>query len=130
MTTPFLDFLAFWRFLGCFLKYLTKSLVGTYNHCPKVIRTRNTHPSVTSGENLRSVKVVTLTAMDQYTSSTLFSYFRRRFFLLFFLLIYLFSTGRDGPPYCCSFVNSFIFLFLKLIVFIACSLKNSQNFFM
>ena len=28
------------------------------------------------------------------------------------------------------FVNNFIFFFLKLIIFIVCSLKNSQNFFM
>ena len=31
---------------------------------------------------------------------------------------------------CCSFVDNFIFFFLKLIIFIACSLKDSQNFFM
>ena len=30
---------------------------------------------------------------------------------------------------CCSFVNTFIIFFLKLIIFIACSLKDSQNFF-
>ena len=30
---------------------------------------------------------------------------------------------------CCSFVNNFIFFFLKLIIFIACSLKDSQHFF-
>ena len=30
----------------------------------------------------------------------------------------------------CFFVNNFIFFFLKLIIFITYSLKNSQNFFM
>ena len=30
---------------------------------------------------------------------------------------------------CCSLVNNFIFFFLKLIIFIARSLKYSQNFF-
>ena len=31
---------------------------------------------------------------------------------------------------CCPFVDQFIFLVLKLIFFVGCSLKNSQNFFM
>ena len=30
---------------------------------------------------------------------------------------------------CCSWVNNFIFILLKLIIFIACSLKYLQNFF-
>ena len=30
----------------------------------------------------------------------------------------------------CSFVNNYIFFFLKLIIFIACSLEDSQNFLM
>ena len=31
---------------------------------------------------------------------------------------------------CCSYVKSFIFFFLKLVIFIAFSLKDSQNVFM
>ena len=32
--------------------------------------------------------------------------------------------------FCCSFVNGIIFFFSKLIIFIECSLKDSQNLFM
>ena len=37
---------------------------------------------------------------------------------------YAFSYG-----FCSSFVNNLFFFFLKLIIFIACFLKNSLNFF-
>ena len=43
-------------FGGAFLTYLTKSSVGTLGNCPKVIRTENLQPSVTSGKNLRSIE--------------------------------------------------------------------------
>ena len=39
----------------------------------------------------------------------------------------MFAFSNDS---CCSFVKNFIILFLKLIIVIACSLKNPQNFFM
>ena len=42
-------------FGGAFLTYLTKSSVGTLGNCPKVIRTENLQPSVTSGKDLRSI---------------------------------------------------------------------------
>ena len=32
--------------------------------------------------------------------------------------------------FCCSFVNNFVFFFLNLIIFIVCSLKDSQIFFL
>ena len=38
----------------------------------------------------------------------------------------MFAFSYDS---CCSFVNNFLFIFLKLIFFTERSLKNSQNFF-
>ena len=53
-------------------------------------------------------------------------------FTIFLSFKYLFSNlffkNITGFYSCCSFVNNFIFFFLKVII--ACSLKNSQNFFM
>ena len=56
---------------------------------------------------------------------TIFWIFQIFIFKFFFTNIFAF-----GYDCCCSFVNSFVFFFLKLIIFIACSLKNSQNIFM
>ena len=50
-------------------------------------------------------------------------------FFIFQIFIFKFSFAFSYDS-CCSFVNSLIFLFVKLIIFIACSLKNSRNFFM
>ena len=43
-----------------------------------------------------------------------------------FQIKHVFATSYDS---CCSFVNNFIFFFLKLIIFIACSLKVSKKIF-
>ena len=56
---------------------------------------------------------------------TIFLIFQIFIFKFFFTSIFAFAYDC-----CCSFVNSFVFFFLKLIIFIACSLKNSQNIFM
>ena len=48
-------------------------------------------------------------------------------FFIFHMFIFNFSFLYDS---CCSFVNNFSFFFLKLIISIACSVKDSQNFFM
>ena len=45
----------------------------------------------------------------------------------FFIYIYFFVFHYDS---CCCFVKNSIFFFLKLIVYIVCSVKESQNFFM
>ena len=47
-------------------------------------------------------------------------------FNFFFTILQVFAFSYDP---CCSFVNNFILLFFKLIIFIVCYLKNSQNFF-
>ena len=54
------------------------------------------------------------------------------FMILFTIQMFFYKYNRffafsyDLP---CSFVNSFILFFLKLIIFIGCYFKNSQNFF-
>ena len=49
------------------------------------------------------------------------------FSITFISRVYLFELLFDSY---CSFVNSITFFFSKLIVFTACSVKDSQNFFM
>ena len=58
---------------------------------------------------------------------TIFFIFSRLIFKLFFTNITDFWVLYDSF---CPFINNFIFFFLKLIIFIACSFKDSQNFFM
>ena len=48
------------------------------------------------------------------------------FYNIFFFQIQIFALTYDS---CCSFDNNFIFFFLILIIFIVCSLKDSQNVF-
>ena len=48
------------------------------------------------------------------------------FTITFIFCVYLFGLLFDSY---CSFVNSITFFFSKLIVFTACSVKDSQNFF-
>ena len=52
--------------------------------------------------------------------------FRIFFIFQIFILKFFFTNITD----LCIFINNFIFFFLKLIIFIACCLKNSQKFFM
>ena len=55
-----------------------------------------------------------------------------RFFIYSMLILKFLSTNITNFcffTFCCSFVSNFILLFLKLIIPIACSLKNLQNFF-
>ena len=59
--------------------------------------------------------------MTMISSITIFFIFKIFIFKLFFTNIVY--------KYCCSFVNNFIFFFLKLFIFIACFLKYSQNLF-
>ena len=49
-------------------------------------------------------------------------------FLIFQTSIFKFFLQISNDS-CCCFVNNFIFFFLKLIIFIACSFKDSQHFF-
>ena len=65
--------------------------------------------------------------MTMISNFMLFSIFQIFIFKFFFKSILIFEFSYDS---CCSFVNDFIFFFLKLIVFIECFLNNSQNFFM
>ena len=52
-------------------------------------------------------------------------------FTIFFIYqTFIFNFFLTFIRSCCSFIDNFIFFFLKLIIFIACCLKNSQNFFM
>ena len=52
--------------------------------------------------------------------------FRIFFIFQIFILKFFFTNITDF----CIFINNLIFFFLKLIIFIACCLKNSQIFFM
>ena len=54
-------------------------------------------------------------------------FFLLRYFFFFFFYIYFFVFHYDS---CCCFVKNSIFFFLKLIVYIVCSVKESENFFM
>ena len=45
------------------------------------------------------------------------------------IFFFFFSFCAFSYNSCCSFVNNLIFLFLKLIIFVSCSLKHSQYFF-
>ena len=54
----------------------------------------------------------------------IFQIFILNFFVLQIQQVLVFSCDS-----CCSFVNNFIFSFLKLIIFIVCSFKDSQHFF-
>ena len=64
--------------------------------------------------------------MKMISNFTIFFVFQIFIFKFFFTNVTLeFSYGSS-----CSFFNNFIFFFLKLIKFIACFLKDSQNFFM
>ena len=60
--------------------------------------------------------------MKMISKFTMFFIFQMFNFKCF--LIFAFSYDSCG-----TFVNNFIFFFLKLITFIVCSFKNSQNFF-
>ena len=51
-------------------------------------------------------------------------------FKLFFTNISLQHIFAFLYDYCCSFVNDFMFIFVKCIFFIVCSRKDLQNFFM
>ena len=54
------------------------------------------------------------------------------FIFQIFIFIFFFINITDCCIFvwsCCSFLNNFIFLFLKPIIFIAYCLKDSQNFF-
>ena len=52
--------------------------------------------------------------------------FRIFFIFQIFIFNFFFTNITDFR----IFINNFIFFFLKLIIFIACCLKNSQKFFM
>ena len=52
--------------------------------------------------------------------------FQISIFKFFFINTKIFAFSYDS---CCSFLNSLIFSFSKLIIFIAYFLKNSRNFF-
>ena len=54
----------------------------------------------------------------------IFQIFILNFFVLQIQQVLVFSCDS-----CYSFVNNFIFSFLKLIIFIVCSFKDSQHFF-
>ena len=61
--------------------------------------------------------------MTMTSNFTKFFIFQIFIFKLLFTNVFAFSYGS-----CSSFVNSFIFFFLKLIIYIACFLKDSQNY--
>ena len=64
---------------------------------------------------------------------TMISNFRIFFFFQIFIFKFFFTNIIDFCIFIwflCFFINNFIFFLLKLIIFIVCSLKNSQNFFM
>ena len=63
---------------------------------------------------------------------TMISNFTVFFIFKIFIFKFFFTNITDLCIFIwflCSFVNNFIFFFLKLVIFIACSLKYSQNFF-
>ena len=64
-----------------------------------------------------------MTMISNFTNIFIFEKFIFKFF--FTNIIYAFSYDFGS-----SFVNDFIFFFLNLVIFISCSCKNSQNFFM
>ena len=65
--------------------------------------------------------------MAMISNFRIFFIFQKLNFKCFFTNKQIFAFLYDSF---CSFVNNFIFFFIKLIIFIASSLKNSQNFFM
>ena len=61
------------------------------------------------------------------------SNFRIFFIFKIFIVKFVFRNTTYfafSYDFCCSFVNKLIFVSLKLIILIECSLKYSQNFFM
>ena len=71
-----------------------------------------------------SIFTCIMTIICTFTIIFIFSILSSKFsmeILQFFALLY---------NSCCSYVNNFIFFFLKLIIFIASSLNHSQFFFM
>ena len=62
--------------------------------------------------------------ISNFTIFFIFKIFILNFFLTNIKLFFAFAYDSWS-----SFVNNFIFFFLNLIIFIACSLKDSQNFF-
>ena len=65
--------------------------------------------------------------MTMISNFTIFFIFQIFVFKFFLQIQRILAFSYDS---CCSFVNNFIFFFLKLIIFIACSFKASQNLFM
>ena len=59
--------------------------------------------------------------MTMISNFTIFFIFQIFVFKFFLQIQRILAFSYDS---CCSFVNNFIFFFLKLIIFIACSLKN------
>ena len=64
--------------------------------------------------------------MTMISNFTIFFIFQIFVFKFFLQIQRILAFSYDS---CCSFVNNFIFFFLKLVIFIECSLKDSQNFF-
>ena len=64
--------------------------------------------------------------MAMISNFTIIFVFQISIFKFFFTNTTVLCIENDS---CCSFVNNFIFFVLKLIIFIACSLKDSQYFF-
>ena len=62
--------------------------------------------------------------MTMISNFTIFFIFQIFVFKFFLQIQRILAFSYDS---CCSFVNNFIFFFLKSIIFIACSLKNSHN---
>ena len=58
---------------------------------------------------------------------TIFLYFSNIYFQVF---LYKYNRFNEFPyDSCCFFINNFVPFYLKLIIFIACSFKDSENFF-
>ena len=56
-------------------------------------------------------------------------FFILQIFILNFFVLQIQQVLVFSCDSCCSLVNNFIFFFLKLIIFIVCSFKDSQYFF-
>ena len=64
--------------------------------------------------------------MAMISNITIFFIFQISIFKFFLQIYQIFAFPCD---FCHSFVNNFIFFFLKIIIFSVCSFKNGQNFF-